>query len=78
MYTSYPELQPLAKMMNDMNAEIGTQLARIREDRSIEKLVLNSMEHGIVIFRSDEDVLLINRTARYLLGYDRQFNPACQ
>ena len=77
VYTSYPELQPLAKMMNDMNAEIGAQLARIREDRSIEKLVLNSMEHGIVIFRSDEDVLLINRTARYLLGYEKNEPIAC-
>ena len=77
VHTPYPELQPLAKMMNDMNAEIGTQLARIREDRSIEKLVLNSMEHGIVIFRSDEDVLLINRTARYLLGYEKNEPIAC-
>ena len=77
VHTSYPELQPLAKMMNDMNAEIGAQLARIREDRSIEKLVLNSMEHGIVIFRSDEDVLLINRTARYLLGYEKNEPIAC-
>ena len=77
VHTPYPELQPLAKMMNDMNAEIGAQLARIREDRSIEKLVLNSMEHGIVIFRSDEDVLLINRTARYLLGYEKNEPIAC-
>ena len=77
VHTSYPELQPLAKMMNDMNAEIGSQLARMREDRSIEKLVLNSMEHGIVIFRSAEEIPLINRTARYLLGYEKNEPIAC-
>ena len=69
--TPYSELQPLAKMMNEMNAEINEKADRMREDRSIEKLVLRSMEHGIVIFRSAEDVLLINKTAARLLGYEQ-------
>ena len=71
VHTDYPELQPLAKMMNDMNAEIGAQLTRIRADRRIEKLVLGSMEHGIVIFRSQDDVLLISTTARRLRGHEK-------
>ena len=77
VHSDDPELQPLAKMMNDMNAEIVAQLERMRADRRIEKLVLNSMEHGIVIFRSEEDILLINKTARHLLGYEKNESIAC-
>ena len=68
--TEYSELQPLAKMMTQMNAEINEKVEKMKEDRRLEKLVLNSMEHGIVIFRSASDVLLINKTAQRLLDYD--------
>lgn len=69
--TKYPELKPLAKMMNDMNADIGEKVARIKEDNRIEKLVLDSMEHGIVIFRDPSDLILINKTAARLLSYEQ-------
>ena len=75
--TDYPELQPLAKMMNEMNAEISAQMAKMQEDHRIEKLVLNSMDHGIVIFRSEADVLLINKTAMRLLDYEKNEPIAC-
>ena len=68
--TKYPELKPLAKMMNQMNADIGDKVARIKEDNRIEKLVLDSMEHGIVIFRGPSDLILINKTAAQLLSYE--------
>ncbi len=70
VFTKYTELKPLAKKMNEMNEEIGRKVERMREDGRIEKLVLDSMEHGIVIFRSLSDVLLINRTAARLLSYE--------
>ena len=63
----YSELQPLAKMMNEMTGEIAEKVARVEEDRRMEKLILDSMEHGIVIFRDPSDVLLINKTAARLL-----------
>lgn len=75
--TRYAELQPIAKMMNDMNAELNERALKMKEDRSIEKLVLRSMEHGIVIFRSAEDVILINKTAARLLGYEQNEPIAC-
>ena len=68
--TKYSELKPIAKMMNDMSADIGDKVARIKEDNRIEKLVLDSMEHGIAIFRSPSDVILINKTAAHLLSYE--------
>ena len=68
--TKYSELKPIAKMMNDMSADIGDKVARIKEDNRIEKLVLDSMEHGIAIFRSPSDVILINKTAARLLSYE--------
>lgn len=66
--SKYPELQPLAKMMNDMTDEIGEKVARVKEDRRLEALILDSMEHGIVIFRTPYDVILLNKTASRLLG----------
>lgn len=75
--TPYAELQPIAKMMNEMNAELNEKALKMKEDRSIEKLVLRSMEHGIVIFRSAEDVILINKTAARLLGYEQNEPIAC-
>lgn len=69
--TEYSELKPIAKMMNDMNAELNERVAKMKEDRRIEKLILGSMEHGIVIFRSAEDVILINKTAAHLLDYEQ-------
>ena len=68
--TNYAELQPIAKMMNDMNADISEKVAKMKEDRRLEKLILNSMEHGIVIFRDPSDVILINKTAARLLDYE--------
>ena len=72
VHTKYKELQPVAKMMNEMTAEIEDKVDRMREDRRVETLVLDSMEHGIAIFRDAEDVILINRTAARFLGYDTQ------
>mgnify|MGYP001625392961 CR=1 FL=1 len=69
--TEYSELKPIAKMMNDMNAELNERVAKMKEDRRIEKLILGSMQHGIVIFRSAEDVILINKTAAHLLDYEQ-------
>lgn len=69
--TEYSELAPIAKMMNDMNAEINDKMAKMKEDQRLEKLILGSMEHGIVIFRSADDVILINKTAARLLDYEQ-------
>ena len=69
--TEYSELAPIAKMMNDMNADINDKMAKMKEDQRLEKLILGSMEHGIVIFRSAEDVILINKTAARLLDYEQ-------
>ena len=77
IHTDAPPLQPLVKMLNEMNADLGSKVAKMKEDRSIEKLILNSMEHGIVIFRSASDVILINRTAERLLDYEKNEPMRC-
>lgn len=69
--TEYSELAPIAKMMNDMNADLNDKMAKMKEDQRLEKLILGSMEHGIVIFRSADDVILINKTAARLLDYEQ-------
>ena len=77
IHTDAPALQPLVKMLNEMNADLESKVAKMKEDRSIEKLILNSMEHGIVIFRSASDVILINRTAERLLDYEKNEPIRC-
>lgn len=75
--TEYAELKPIAKMMNDMNADLHEKVEKMKEDSRIEKLILNSMEHGIVLFRDPTDVILINRTARRLLDYEKNEPVPC-
>lgn len=75
--TEYAELKPIAKMMNDMNADLHEKVEKMKEDSRIEKLILNSMEHGIVLFRDSADVILINRTAKRLLDYEKNEPIPC-
>ena len=77
VHTEYTELQPIAKMMNDMNADIRENVKKMREDRRLEKLILDSMEHGIVIFRDPADIILINKTAARLLDCEPNEPVAC-
>ena len=64
-------------MMNDMNADLHEKVEKMKEDSRIEKLILNSMEHGIVLFRDSADVILINRTAKRLLDYEKNEPVPC-
>ncbi len=68
--TKYPELRPLAKLMNAMNEDIGSKNKKLKEDGRIEKLVLDSMEHGIVIFYDPASPVLINAAAARILRYE--------
>ncbi len=68
--TKYSELKPLVKLMNSMSDEIKEKSNKLSADSELEILILNSMEHGMVIFRSPSDVVLINRTAAKLLDYE--------
>lgn len=67
--TRYAELKPLADIMSDMNRRIDEKINKIDSDRKLENLILDNMEHGIVIFRDKSDIVLINRTATKLLDY---------
>ena len=75
--TKYAELAPIAKMINLMNADLHEKVEKMNEDRRLEKLILNSIEHGIVIFRDPSDVILINRTAKRLLDYEVNEPVSC-
>lgn len=69
--TGYSELKPLAKLMNGMSDDIQSKAKELSADSQLKLLILNSMEHGIVIFRSASDIVLINRTAAKLLDYEK-------
>ena len=72
--TKYAELAPIAQMINLMNADLHEKVEKMNEDRRLEKLILNSIEHGIVIFRDLRTVILINRTAKRC-SITRSTNP---
>ena len=74
--TDYKELKPLAAIMNEMNGRIESKINQIDEDAKLTKLLLNSMEHGIVIFDSKDEVLLINDAAARLLDYRQETGAA--
>lgn len=67
--TEFKELQPLADIMNEMNGRIESKIGQIEEDARLNKLLLNSMEHGIAIIDKNGAVLLINDAAAKLLDY---------
>ena len=44
--TSYAELKPLADIMSDMNRRIDDKIKKLENDRKLENLILDNMEHG--------------------------------
>lgn len=69
--TRYNELKPIVDLMNEMSDDVREKAKKLSADSELEMLILDSMEHGMVIFRSPEDIVLINRTAANLLGYEK-------
>lgn len=65
--TEYKELQPLVQMIKDNNKYIDEKINAIRHDKKIETLVLDNMDHGIVILNEQFHIILINQAAATLL-----------
>lgn len=66
----YLELEPMAQIMRQMREDNVSHLNRIQIEQQREKIILDNMEHGIAILKSPEKVILINKSAAKLLGYD--------
>lgn len=68
----YPELDNVADILDGMKRDLKQQLETVRNERVMERVVLDNMGHGMAIFGPDREVILINKAAAELLGYDKK------
>lgn len=64
----YEELSPLVRRIDEQNSEIKNQIELLRRDRNELELIVKSMKDGLVIVRSNGDILMINDAAKTLMG----------
>ncbi|CDC68687.1 MAG TPA: sensor histidine kinase [Acholeplasmatales bacterium] len=67
--STYPEFSQIVKIINNMNERIDDKISKIKEDKKIENIVLNNMEHGIIILGLDNHLILANNIVNELFGY---------
>lgn len=64
---TYPELEPIADIINRRNKEIKEKIENIKENKKIENMILNNMEHGMAILSKNFRVILSNSVAKSIL-----------
>lgn len=65
----YIEMTDIATTLNNYKLIVEEKFKKFEDNSKIISIVLDSMENGIVIFKSFSDVLFINKTASKLLEY---------
>lgn len=65
----YKELESLAIILTQYKREQQTGLEEMKAERMRETVILENMEHGIVILKGIDDIILINKAAAKLLNY---------
>ena len=53
---------------NDMKEQMAEKIRKLDDDSKMQSLLLNSMEHGIIIWDANGNVILINEAANKLTG----------
>ena len=61
-------LRNIAESLNSMASQLDEKLGVIEEQGNIQQAVLKSMKEGIIAVDYDEKILLLNQTAKDLLG----------
>lgn len=64
----YRELDSLASILTQLKRDNKRQLSELRRERERENVILDNMEHGIIIMRGTAEVLLINKAAERTVG----------
>ena len=62
------ELRSMADSLNTMAVQLSERLAIIGEQKNMQQAVFESMKEGVLAVDYDERILLINNTARKILG----------
>ncbi|MGM9971938.1 MAG: ATP-binding protein [Anaeroplasmataceae bacterium] len=71
---TYPELVPIVNTINANNKTIQDKIDNIKENKRIESIVLDNMEHGIIILNENNDIVLMNNSASSILGVNKDIN----
>jgi len=66
----YSELNPLAEIISDMKEQMAEKIRKLDDEAKMQTLLLNSMEHGIIIWDGSGNLRLINEAASALTGGD--------
>lgn len=64
------EVAQLARAVNDMTENLGTQIQRIESDRAERQAILSTMTDGVLALDHEQRVLFINGPACHLLKVD--------
>lgn len=67
----YPELDNVADSIDRMKRDLKKQLEEANGERVMEHVILDNMQSGMAIFGAEQKVILINKAAAELLGYDK-------
>lgn len=64
----YEELSPLVRKIDEQNSRIKSQIELLKRDRDELNLIVKSMKDGLIIIRSNGDVLMMNDAAKTMMG----------
>ena len=63
-----PDLHSLADSLNDMAIQLDEKLNIIEEQKKLQNVVLESMKEGVLAIDNNENILLLNNTAKTILS----------
>lgn len=64
----YEELSPLVRRIDEQKGEIAEQIKLLERDKNELELIVKSMKDGLILVRSNGDILMINDAAKTLMG----------
>ena len=70
----YKELEPIVDIMNDLKKNIDRKINEINDDRKMEAMILDNMEHGMIILDEYHKIILINKVAAEIVEYNSNTN----
>ncbi|MCB9498510.1 MAG: hypothetical protein H6687_01300 [Bacillales bacterium] len=70
----YQELKPILDTIQKNKAAIENEIEGIKSDKRLESIVLDNMEHGIIILDNNNSIILVNNVAVKLMDIDKEAN----
>lgn len=71
---TYPEFTTIVNTINTNNKTIQDKMNKIKENKRIETIVLDNMEHGMIILNENLEIILMNNAAHKILGVEKSLS----